>query len=219
MTRVMTVRRAATAVVGAVTLVLGGASVASAHGGPGDIEFGEPEQTGPLEVTFPIRVTYQNDGHDAEGVEDVSLTGVGEDGTTFGPVDPLMPGDAPGVWIATVELPGPGGWDLTLLIGEPESSGAIVVEVADLDAPAPDNTVEVESGDPDDAGEPAPEVTAGGEPDDEAAGDDDALGATDSDDGDGIPFFAVLAGFLAAVAAGLLGYRWVTSRQTATEES
>ena len=216
MTRVMTVRRAATAVVGAVTLVLGGASVASAHGGPGDIEFGEPEQTGPLEVTFPIRVTYQNDGHDAEGVEDVSLTGVGEDGTTFGPVDPLMPGDAPGVWIATVELPGPGGWDLTLLIGEPESSGAIVVEVADLDAPAPDNTVEVESGDPDDTDQALPEATVVGEPDED--GTDDALGATDSDDGDGIPFFAVLAGFLAAVAVGVVAYRWVAGRRTVSQE-
>lgn len=217
MTRVTRVRRAAAATVGALALVVAGASAASAHGGPGDIEFGEPEQTGPLEVTFPIRVTYQNDGHDAEGVEDVSLTGVGADGSTFGPVDPLTPGEAPGVWIAVVELPSPGAWDLTLLIGEPESSGAILVEVAGAGEPgtddgdAPDDTVEVESGDPDEVDQPEPDTTADAEAEDGL----DTVDEGAATDDDGVPFLAILIGFLAAALFGSLAYRWMAGRRQA----
>lgn len=216
MTRVTTVRRAVAAMVGAVALLVAGASVASAHGGPGLIEFGEPEQTGPLEVTFPIRVTYQNDGHDAEGVEDVSLTGVGDDGSTFGPVDPLTPGDAPGVWIAVVELPSAGMWDLTLLIGEPESSGAILVEVAEVEEPgtddgdAPDDTVEVEAGEPEESDQPELEATDDAQPEDGLDTVDD--GATVDED-EGVPFLAILIGFLAAALFGSLAYRWMAGRR------
>jgi hypothetical protein len=204
-----------------VAFVVGGAAVASAHGGAGDIEIGQPEQVGPLTVEFPIRVTYQNDGHDAEAIEDVAVTGVGEDGTTFGPIDPFEPGDAPGVWIATVELPGPGGWDLTIVIGEPESSAAVLVEVSEPDEPAPDaptdDTVEVETGDdPADATDAVDDGVADDGEDASVIGE--AADDGDGDDGGALPVIVVLVAFMLAAVAGIVGYRNYQAKAGATTE-
>lgn len=207
------------AALGVLVLVLGGSQAAFAHGGPADIEVGDPEPVGELEVAFPIRVTYQNDGHPVEELEGATLTGVGPGGVTVGPFDPFSPGDAPGVFVATVALPEPGIWELSISVVEPPSEASLTAEVGAPDAhegdvvdpaDAPDaadpaetadDTVEVETADD------VAELDEGGD-----EGGEDA--ATTDDDGDGAPFLFVLLAFMAAVVAGTLGFRFMRNRTT-----
>lgn len=210
--------RAAAAVTTLLAVVAIGGPPAAAHGGGGVIEVGDPELVGPLQVEFPIRVTYENDGHPAEDVEGLSVTGSGPDGATLGPLDPFVEGDAPGVHRATLTFPTPGTWELTIGIDEPASTATLTVDVDELTAPDAGGdrtgTTEVDGPesqeDPDTVIAPTPTDTA-----DDAAAAAAADAARDGTDEGGVPLIVLVVGFVIAVVAGVAAYRMFRSQTTA----
>lgn len=200
-----------TAVVGATALawlVVAAAPIA-AHGAEGQIEVGEPEVVDSLTVEFPIRITYVNDGHPAEEVEGLVVSGTGPNGAEFGPVDAFTPGEAPGVYLARVELPAEGTWELLVEVAEPMAS---ITLTADATGPA------VVS--PEDAPDAEPPIGAApsGDPDDPSVVDDDPAQAADvvgedaDDDSAGNVVPVLVAVAVVAIAAGLVGYGIVRRR-------
>lgn len=202
-------RRALPALAAAVALVAAlGVAPASAHGGPGSIEVGEADDVGPLEIEFPIRVTYDNDGHDAEAIEDLRVESVDGDGVTVQEwVDPFTPGDAPGVFVVRLAFDAPGEHDLQITIAEPESSGSLLVSVSDPDE-APD-----EPGEAPDATVGTPDATAGAddpvEVDDTTTTTEAATAVSDDGDDGGSALMWVLigAGLLIGVGIGVVAAR------------
>ena len=175
---------------------------------------GEPAGVGPLEIEFPIRVTYQNDGHDAEEIEGLRVVAIGEDGAVAQEwLDPSTPGDAPGVFVVRLLFDDPGDYDLQITIDEPESSGALLVSVAE---PTPDPA----PGDAPDApgGDDAPDTT---ETTDAADDGEDVVGVNavsedESDDDGGLPLWVLLGAGL--VVGTVIGLRMARSRSTAAPE-
>jgi hypothetical protein len=195
-------------VVGALAC-LATAGVASAHGGPGDIDVGDPQVVDALTIEFPIRITYQNDGHAAEDVEGLVVSGSGPDGASFGPIDAFTRGDAPGVFIARVELPAEGTWELLIEASEPPSTASLTADATGPPVVAP-------ADDPD--AEPPVGAAPPGDPDAPAVVDDDPARADDvtgdaadvadtgDDDGDDSNVALIIVAVLVfAVVAGL-GY-------------
>jgi hypothetical protein len=182
-----------------------------AHGDEGQIEVGEAEVVDALTVEFPIRITYVNDGHPADEVDGLVLSGKGPDGAEFGPVDVFTPGDAPGVFIARVELPAAGTWDLLVESSEPAASVALTADASGPGVVAP--------GDAPDA-EPPVGAAPPGDPDDPTVVDDDPAQADDvgaddvtgSDDDSGTNLVPVVLAVVVAVAAGIVGYSFVRRR-------
>ena len=188
-----------------VALCLLSAGPAGAHGGPGDIDVGDAEVVDALTIEFPIRITYQNDGHAAEDVEGLVVSGAGPDGATFGPVDAFTAGDAPGVYIARVVLPAEGAWDLVIEATEPSARATLTADATGPGVVAPDDEPEAEPpvaaappGDPDD-----PAVVD----DDPARADDLAGGATAEDDdsaGNWVLMVLAVSVFVAIAVGGVL---------------
>jgi hypothetical protein len=209
------------ALIGAVAVTVSvGVPLAYAHGETGDIEVGDPTVVGPLEIEFPIRITYQNDGHPAEEAEGLTVSGKGPDGASFGPDAAFTAGAAPGVWVARVVFPVPGPWELVVEVDEPAASVTLSVDVAD-----PNATPEATEPEP-----PADEVPPDADGADGAGDLDGAVpeadGAidtataplvrVDSDDG-GAPVLLVVVGFVIAVVLGALAYRIFSARSATTD--
>ncbi|MGY6501947.1 MAG: hypothetical protein ACXIVQ_13780 [Acidimicrobiales bacterium] len=212
--RPVPLRRAVLTALAAVAALVGfAAGPASAHGGPGDLEMGEPADVGPLEIEFPIRVTYQNDGHDAEEIEGLRVVAIGEDGAAAQEwLDPSTPGDAPGVFVVRLLFDDPGDYDLQITIDEPESSGALLVSVTEPTTdPAPDAPSD------DAPGDDAPDTT---DATDDGEGEDvvgvTAVSEDESDDDGGLPLWVLLGAGL--VVGTVIGLRMARSRSTATPE-
>lgn len=123
---------------GVLLLVVATAGAAAAHGGEGAIEVGEPEVGPGLAASFPVRITYVADGHpvEPEDLGPVTVEIVSGDASLI-LTDPLVPGDAPGVYDARVELPGPGTWELHVVSTEPPARASVQVTA---DEPAADGT-------------------------------------------------------------------------------
>lgn len=123
--------------VAAVLAVVGGLvlapSAASAHGGDGVLEVGEPEPSGDLTYTVPVRVTYEADGHPVEPGDMGALTvdGSSPSGLDWAVEVIPMPGDAPGVYDLELTFPEPGTWQLTVRSAEPPAEAPLTVEVAE----------------------------------------------------------------------------------------
>lgn len=116
------------------------AAPAAAHGGGGVVEVGEPSPTGDLTVLLPMRVTYESDGHPAEADEIEGLVVRGErDGQVVDWSDAVVPGEAPGVYEATLTFPSAGEWQVTVEVAEPAVTSSLVVVVDD---PAATSTTE-----------------------------------------------------------------------------
>lgn len=202
----------AVAAVAVVAGVLALVSPARAHGGGGAIEVGEAEVVDARTVEFPIRITYTGDGHPAEEVEGLVVSGKGPDGAELAPVAAFSPGDAPGVFRARVELPVEGAWELRIEVAEPEASATLTADTsAAVSAPVDDPT------EPPDA----PDVTIDGADTstDDAAGDgdgatpedlggavdaDDAAGAEDDDDGSATPLLIASVVVIGLIIAGVV---------------
>jgi hypothetical protein len=199
--------RGLAAVLVTVLVVVAGGTAAGAHGGPGDAEVGEPESAGDLEIRFPVRITYQNDGHPAEEVEGLAVSGTGPGGATAEAAGPFPDGDAPGVYVITIALPESGTWDLTVTATEPEVEQAVTVEVA---APVPDTDTD----DGDDQNDV--DLVEPDEPADLDETTDEGASPEDGDE-DQFPFIVVLIGFLVATAAGVFAYRWFQSQQARSD--
>ncbi len=108
------------------------ASTAAAHGGGGVVEVGEPSPTGDLTVLLPMRVTYESDGHPAEPDEIEGLVVRGERaGQIVDWSDAVAPGEAPGVYEATLTFPSAGEWQVTVEVAEPAATSSLVVVVDD----------------------------------------------------------------------------------------
>lgn len=196
---------------------------AAAHGGPGLIDVGEPETVGELQIEFPVRITYENDGHAAEEVEGLTVSGKGPDGAELAPTEAFVADDAPGVFRATVTLPVAGQWELTIDVVEPPATATIAADVAapeveepNVDDGAPGAAPDVDDEAPD-AGA-APDAVDGGDVDGEA-GDDDAVVADDTseeaaaaDDDSGFPWLAVVIALIVAGGAAVVGFRLATRR-------
>lgn len=186
------------------------AGPAAAHGGPGVIDVGDPETTGELQIEFPVRITYENDGHPAEEVEGLTVAGRGPDGAELAPTDAFVPGDAPGVFRATVTLPVEGQWELTVDAVEPAATATITADVTGPVVPEDDGAPDdgTTPGAPDDGAAPD---SGSGAPDDEGATDDldgatAPLTATEGDD-DAFPWVAVVIALVVAGAAAVVGFR------------
>lgn len=225
----------------AVIAVMIGAGPVAAHGGPGVIEVGDPEATDDLTIEFPVRITYENDGHAAEEVEGLTVRGKGPNGAELAPIDAFVAGDAPGVFRATVTLPVEGQWDLIIEVVEPpatatisaEISGAVTETTSSGDAGSLDTAPDGPDGAPDDG---APDngaiATPGAAPTNEGdegegggaddldtpatgeAADDAAAGETGDDDG-GFPWVAAIIAVALAGAAAVVGFRLATRRNAA----
>lgn len=206
------------------------AAPAAAHGGAGLIEVGDPEATGELQIEFPVRITYENDGHPADEVEGLTVSGKGPDGAELAATDAFVPGDAPGVFRATVTLPVEGQWELTVDSTEPAATATITADVAgatvvEPESPAagdaPDAGGEDDAGAGDTADDPADaedgsgdDTVGSGAPADDLDGAQRApLTREESDDG-GFPVVPVVIAVLVAGAAALVGFRLATNRRS-----
>lgn len=159
----------------ALGALVGSAGPALAHGDTGEIEVGDAEVVDALTVEFPVRITYTGDGHAAEEVEGLVVSGKGPDGATLPPTDAFTPGDAPGVYIARVELPSEGTWDLLIEVAQPAATATLTADAgAAVVAPADE---------PD--AEPPVGAAPPGDPDDPAVADDAPADADDGSDGAG----------------------------------
>ena len=119
------------AVLAVVLLV--GASPAAAHGDEGELTLTKVEQTGPTTVSIEVGIVYEGDGHLAEDAN-VSATLTGPDGATVGPVDLTRTSDTTSLYQATVEVPAPGDWSVSVESAEPAgevTGGVTVAERAD----------------------------------------------------------------------------------------
>lgn len=114
------------AVLAVVLLV--GASPAAAHGDEGELTLTKVEQTGPTTVSIEVGIVYEGDGHLAEDAT-VSATLTGPDGATVGPVDLTRTSDTTSLYQATVEVPAPGDWSVSVESAEPagEVTGSVTV--------------------------------------------------------------------------------------------
>lgn len=185
---------------------------ASAHGDEGDMELTRLEQTGPNRVEVEVGIVYSNDGHLAEGAT-VTATLTRDDGTAVGPVDLPRRGEGSSLYGASVDLPAPGQWALSVTSTEPDAEveGALVVDQApEPSATGNGNGAEVDENalpnDPD----LEPELQ---EPTSGSSIVEDAAVATD--DG-GLPMPLVIGG-VAAVIAGVGS--WLFRRRQAAQDA
>ncbi len=207
-------------------MVVFGAAPAGAHGGPAQIEVGDPEPAGDLTLTFPVRITYEGDGHTVDEVDGLTVSGKGPDGAELGPQDAFVAGDAPGVFVATVTLPAEGTWELIVASVEPPGSTNLVAEVASpvTETTSGDGTGSIDTApdSPDDVApdevDPGDDTVGSGAAGSDAAGSGDDLDASDtavdgdSDDSVGIPIYAIVIAVVAAGAAAVVGYRWANRK-------
>jgi hypothetical protein len=183
------------------------------HGAVGEIEVGVAELVDSLTVEFPIRITYANDGHPAEEVEGLVVSGKGPDGAEFGPLDAFTPGDAPGVYLARVEVPAEGTWELLVEVADPDASTVLTADATGPAVVAPDDAPDAE---------PPVGAAPPGDPDDPAAVDDDPAPADDltdgaaddaaEDDETASNLVPILIAAVVAVAAAVVGYSFVRRR-------
>jgi hypothetical protein len=126
---------AAVVLVAVSAAVLGTGAPAHAHGGPGVLELRSEDSVleGPSELE--VAVTYENDGEPAEGAL-VDATARGPAGSVTPAVRFAQTGDA-GVYRASIDLPAPGPWTVTVTSSFPP--GSLVVPVTVRPAP-PDAT-------------------------------------------------------------------------------
>lgn len=184
---------AAAIAAGALTLALG-AAPATAHEGEAIITV---EQTHPagLSVHYFVRVTWENDGHPANGAT-VTATAVRPDGTTLTPVT-LRPLDNDGRYEGAVEFPEPGNWTVRFTAIEPTGTleqPQSVVQPTTTAAP------------------PVTEGAAPAEPTDDANGSTGTESAT-SDGGDSAG--VIILGVAAAVVVGGVGLALLLRRRRA----
>lgn len=214
------------AVVVAALALMAMAGPAQAHGGGGQIEVGDPESIGDLQIVFPIRITFDNDGHPADEVEGLTVSGKGPDGAVLDPTEAFVPGDAPGVYQATVTLPVEGQWELTIEAVEPAAHATITAivdgsTVTEPESPTPGDAPDA-GGDTAGSGAPTDEAdnASDGSASDGNASDGDAADDLDGavtapltreeGDDDGFPVVPVVIAVVLAGVAAVVGFRLAT---------
>ncbi|HEX6419505.1 MAG TPA: hypothetical protein VFZ77_13475 [Acidimicrobiales bacterium] len=156
----------------AAALVLGaGAVPAAAHEGDAVVVVEAAHPAG-MSVHYIVRVTWENDGHAANGVT-VTATAVGEDGTQLTPVT-LAPADEDGRYSGLVEYPSPGAWTVRVTSVDPTGSveqEQVVAPPSATEAPPEDDTATTAADDgfapaDDDTGDGAEQAASDGSGDD-----------------------------------------------------
>lgn len=124
-----TPRRALLAAGVALVLAVVGASPASAHTDTGTFSATRAEPGAAGTFTIDVLLTYDNDGHGAEGA---ALT-VTVQGPTGGPVPVTMaPGDRAGAYTGTVPVETTGEYTVTASSTEPEAETTFTFAVAEV---------------------------------------------------------------------------------------
>lgn len=143
MTLVHRPARLLAAVLAAAALVLGaGAVPAAAHEGDAIVVVEAAHPAG-MSVHYIVRVTWENDGHAANGVT-VTATAVGEDGTQLTPVT-LAAADEDGRYAGVVQYPTPGTWTVRVTAVDP--TGSVEQEQVVAPPPAAEASTEDETAD------------------------------------------------------------------------
>lgn len=190
---VAAVRTLLTAVVGAVLVLAGLATPATAHGGDVVISLGTDGAGG-----VSANLTYKIDGHPVEEAADVSVTAESDAGETVGPIALRSASEGVGWYVSDPGVLAEGHWVLSATMTEPAEATA-TAEVDVVPPAAPPASAE------DDAS--AAEAAEGDAADGSATGSDAAADPAEDDaassSGPGALLWALLAA--AVVAAGALG--------------
>ena len=94
------------------------AAPAAAHGEAGTFAFeATPDESDPATVEFRVRLTYDSDGHPAEGAEVVLQASGSGQNALFSPV--TMDEVDAGEYEATTTFPGPGTYDVSVSSEDP----------------------------------------------------------------------------------------------------
>ncbi|MBK9179866.1 MAG: FixH family protein [Acidimicrobiales bacterium] len=191
-------------VVTGVVLVSAGPSLA--HGGNAVIEVLAAQPDGVASVLVQVRVTYEVDGHEAEGAR-VEVTVVDPASSPVSTTALASAGE-PGVYAGSVPVPGAGSWQLEITSAFPPGTTALTVDV-----PAPPTTAP-----PTVSSTTAVPPTTG--PAISTIGTDQALDPEAGDGGDsGFPW-AVVVAVVALGGAGLVGVRiWGQRRRSSPPEA
>ncbi len=111
--------------------VFGGATAASAHGGPFQLSV-VPDGAGGVTVT----AVYAEDGHPVSEIIDPVATAVAPDGSTVGPVALISSSEGEGIWVSSAPFLPVGQWAVTVSTTVPEAvSTTVDVTVAELAPP------------------------------------------------------------------------------------
>lgn len=122
-------------VVVAVALLLGAASSAEAHGDEGEMEVLAAEPAaGPLELWVEVGVVYTND-EDLATDAVVTVTAIGPDGATIGPID--VPNTVDAKYGTTFSVPTEGIWTLTVTSSDPAAEQTVEVTATADTSPSP----------------------------------------------------------------------------------
>lgn len=123
---------------GCVALVAGAASApASAHGDEGTMTVLVAEQRGANRIRLEVVLVYANDDDLAVDAA-VTATLAGPGGATVRPVPLLNGGPTSARYVADVDLPIAGIWEVTITAEAPSATATTTVEVRE--APAPTTT-------------------------------------------------------------------------------
>src|SRR5688572_26535468 len=115
----------------AVGAVFAGATGASAHGGPYELQVASDGAGG-----IDVIAEYTADGHLVEEIMDPVATATSRDGRTAGPVSLISSAEGVGRWVSESPFLDDGVWTVTVETTTPEAATATVeFEVAPLAAP------------------------------------------------------------------------------------
>jgi hypothetical protein len=172
-----------------LAVVLGAASPATAHEGPGILTMETDTPTG-TSHRYVVRLVWENDGHPAARATTITATPVAPGGAAQTPVT-MTAVDDDGRFEGTVDLVEPGRWTVRITSINPVSTMEVPVDVA---PPATTTTTAptTTTADP-------PPTTDTDTDADEPVDTEDAASRTD-DDGGGLGAGAVAAGVLVALA-------------------
>ena len=115
----------------AVGAVLAGATGASAHGGPYELQVASDGAGG-----IDVIAEYTADGHLVEEIMDPVATATSSDGRVAGPVELVSSAEGVGRWVSEATFLDEGVWTVTVETTTPTAASATVeFEVAPLAAP------------------------------------------------------------------------------------
>jgi YtkA-like len=187
-------------VLGGLALVVGAASAAGAHGGPGvlEVEAAHPTSTG---VHYIVALTYENDGDAATGAT-VTATPISPSGEE-GAAATLAPAEE-GTYEGPVDMPDPGQWTVRFESTEPPATlerTATISETTTTTTPTTGADGESEGFAPADDGTG-----------DSAAGDDDS-------GSDSMPILLIVVAAAVAIGGVVTALRIVARNRPGAERS